>query len=166
MSAVPQQSLFDAVTEMRALYPDRKSAVMPALHLAQQREGWLPPDALREIADALDLTPAYVQAVASFYDMYHLEPTGRHEIAVCTNVSCALVGAQAVVEAFEETLGIETGGTTEDGEFTLRSFECLGGCGWAPVVAVDWRYWHHVKPEDVPEIVGGFRRSDDGADGA
>jgi NADH-quinone oxidoreductase subunit E len=105
-------SLFDDVTALRAQYPERKSAVMPALHLAQERHGWLPPDALREIAEALDLTPAYVQAVASFYDMYHLEPTGRHEVAVCTNVSCALVGAQAVVEAFEETLGITTGETT------------------------------------------------------
>jgi NADH-quinone oxidoreductase subunit E len=151
-------SLFDDVTALRAQYPERKSAVMPALHLAQERHGWLPPDALREIAEALDLTPAYVQAVASFYDMYHLEPTGRHEVAVCTNVSCALVGAQAVVEAFEETLGITTGETTEDGEFVLRSFECLGGCGWAPVVAVDWRYLHHVKPEDVPEIVEAARR--------
>jgi NADH-quinone oxidoreductase subunit E len=151
-------SLFDDVTALRAQYPERKSAVMPALHLAQERHGWLPPDALREIAEALDLTPAYVQAVASFYDMYHLEPTGRHEVAVCTNVSCALVGAQAVVEAFEETLGVKAGETTEDGEFVLRSFECLGGCGWAPVVAVDWRYWHHVKPEDVPEILEAARR--------
>jgi NADH-quinone oxidoreductase subunit E len=150
-------SLFDDVTALRAQYPERKSAVMPALHLAQERHGWLPPDALREIAEALDLTPAYVQAVASFYDMYHLEPTGRHEVAVCTNVSCALVGAQAVVEAFEETLGVKAGETTEDGEFVLRSFECLGGCGWAPVVAVDWRYWHHVKPEDVPEILEAAR---------
>jgi len=151
------RSLFDDVAALRGLYPERKSAVMPALHLAQERHGWLPPDALREIADALDLTPAYVQAVASFYDMYHLEPTGRHEIAVCTNVSCALVGAQAVVEAFEETLGIRSGETTDDGEFKLTSFECLGGCGWAPVVAVDWRYRHHVQPGDVPGIVAELR---------
>ena len=159
------RALFDDVVALRALYPERKSAVMPALHLAQDRHGWLPPEALREIADALDLTPAYVHAVASFYDMYRLEPTGRHEIAVCTNVSCALVGAQAVVESFEETLAISAGETTEDGQFTLRSFECLGGCGWAPVVAVDWRYWHHVKPEDVPEIVEGLRRASEERDG-
>ena len=79
---------------------------MPALHLAQEQDGWLPPEALREVADALDLTPAYCMSIASFYDMYHLEPVGEHEIAVCTNVSCALVGAQDVVEAFERELGL------------------------------------------------------------
>jgi NADH-quinone oxidoreductase subunit E len=133
---------------------------MPALHLAQERHGWLPPEALREVAEALDLTPAYCQAVASFYDMYHLEPTGRHQVAVCTNVSCALVGAQAVVEAFERELGIGAGETTEDGSVSLTTFECLGGCGWAPVVAIDWRYHEPVTPEDVPGIVEELRRGE------
>ncbi len=150
--------LFDDIQELAAHYPVRRSAIMPALHLAQERYGgWLPPDAFREVADALDLTPAYVQAVASFYDMYNLEPVGRHEIAVCTNVSCALVGAQEVLEAFERELGVHAGGTTEDGEFTLRTFECLGGCGWAPVVAIDYRYREPVKTEDVPGIVEELR---------
>jgi NADH-quinone oxidoreductase E subunit len=136
----------------------RRSAIMPALHLAQEHYGgWLPPEAFREVADALDLTPAYCQAVASFYDMYHLQPTGRHEIAVCTNVSCALVGAQEVVEAFERELGIQPGETTEDGAFTLRTFECLGGCGWAPVVTIDWRYREPVTADDVPGIVEDLR---------
>jgi NADH-quinone oxidoreductase subunit E len=158
MATVP---LYDAIQAIADQYPVPRSAIMPALHLAQERyEGWLPPEALREVADALDLTPAYVQAVASFYDMYHLEPVGRHEIAVCTNVSCALAGAQGVLAAFERELGVEAGGTTEDGEFTLRSFECLGGCGWATVVAVDWRYREHVSAEDVPGIVQELRESD------
>ncbi len=152
--------LFDEIQELAGHYPVRRSAIMPALHLAQERYGgWLPPDAFREVADALDLTPAYVQAVASFYDMYNLEPVGRHEIAVCTNVSCALVGAQEVLEAFERELGVHAGGTTEDGEFTLRTFECLGGCGWAPVVAVDYRYREPVKADDVPGIVEELRGS-------
>ena len=107
--------LFDRVQELAARYPSSRSAVMPALHLAQAEHGWLPPDALREVADALDLTPAYVMSIASFYDMYDLEPTGKHKIAVCTNVSCALNGAQQVVEAFERELGVEAGGTTDDG---------------------------------------------------
>ena len=106
MSAPP---LYDEIREVAAAYPSSRSAVMPALHLAQARYGWLPPEALREVADALDLTPAYVMSIASFYDMYHLEPVGRHEIAVCTNVSCALVGAQDVLEAFERELGIHAG---------------------------------------------------------
>jgi NADH-quinone oxidoreductase E subunit len=153
-----ESSLHDDIQALAAQYPVRRSAIMPALHLAQERYGgWLPPDAFREVAEALDLTPAYVQAVASFYDMYNLEPVGRHEIAVCTNVSCALLGAQEVVEAFERELGVHAGGTTEDGEFTLRTFECLGGCGWAPVVAIDYRYREPVKPEDVPGIVEELR---------
>jgi NADH-quinone oxidoreductase subunit E len=89
--------------------------------------------------------------------MFHLAPVGRHLVEVCTNLSCALVGAQRVVDAFESELGVAPGETTEDGEVTLRTAECLGGCGYATVVAVDNRYRQGVKPEDVPEIVGELR---------
>ncbi len=147
------EALYDEIQTIAARYPQRLSAVMPALRLAQDRYGWLPPDAFREVAEALDLTPAYCKAVASFYDMFHLEPVGRHMIEVCTNVSCALVGAQQVLEAFERELGVHAGETTEDGEFTLRTIECAGGCGWGTVVSVDHRYREPVKPEDVPTIV-------------
>jgi len=126
---------------------------MNGLRLAQEHYGWLPPDALREVAEALDLTPAHVQAVASFYDMYHLAPVGEHLVEVCTNVSCALVGAQEVVDAFERELGVRPGETSEDGTVTLRTIECAGGCGYAPVVVVDHRYREPTKPEDVPRIV-------------
>ena len=87
-------------------------------------DGWLSPEALREVADALDLTPAYCQAVASFYDMFHLEPVGEHMVEVCTNVSCALVGAQQVSRRSSEELGVAPGETSEDGEVTLRTIEC------------------------------------------
>jgi NADH:ubiquinone oxidoreductase subunit E len=127
--------------------------------MAQERhDGWLPPEALREVGDALGFTPAYCEAVASFYDMLHLQPVGRHVIEVCTNISCGLVGAQQVVEAFEEELGISPGQTTEDGGFTLRTIECAGGCGSATVVALDHRYREPVKPEDVPGIMEELRR--------
>ena len=152
MPAGPRE-LATAIEAVAARYPDRRSAVLPALRLAQDEHGWLPPEALREVADALELTPAYCQAVASFYDMLHLEPVGRHTVEVCTNLSCALVGAQRVVEAFEEAFGIRAGETTEDGAVTFRVVECLGGCGYAPVVAVDCRYRHHVRPEDAAGIV-------------
>jgi NADH-quinone oxidoreductase subunit E len=145
------------IRKIATAYPVRRSAIMPALHLAQAEHGWLSPQALREVAEALDLTPAYCQAVASFYDMYHLEPVGRHMIEVCTNVSCALLGAQEVLEAFESELGVQAGGTSEDGGFTLRTIECAGGCGWGTVVAVDHRYREPVRPEDVPEIVEELR---------
>jgi NADH-quinone oxidoreductase subunit E len=147
------------ISAVAARYPDARSAVLPALRLAQERHGWLPPEALREVADALGLTPAYCQAVASFYDMFHLEPVGRRLVEVCTNLSCALVGAQRVVEAFQEELGIRPGETTEDGEITFRLVECLGGCGYAPVVSLDHRYRHPVAPEDVPGIVRELRGS-------
>jgi NADH-quinone oxidoreductase subunit E len=150
-------ALYDEIQKAAAKYPQRRSAVMPALRLAQERYGWLSPEALREVADALDLTPAYCKAIASFYDMYHLEPVGRHLVEVCTNVSCALVGAQQVLEAFEEELGVPAGETTEDGKVTLRTIECAGGCGWGTVVAVDHRYREPVRPEDVPGIVAEVR---------
>ncbi|MGH3022018.1 MAG: NADH-quinone oxidoreductase subunit NuoE [Gaiellaceae bacterium] len=149
--------LYDEIQKAAARYPQRRSAVMPALRIAQERYGWLSPEALREVADALDLTPAYCKAVASFYDMYHLEPVGQHLVEVCTNVSCALVGAQQVLEAFERELGVHAGETSEDGDVTLRTVECYGGCGWGTVVAVDHRYREPVRPEDVPGIVRELR---------
>jgi NADH-quinone oxidoreductase subunit E len=132
--------------------------VLPALRLAQEKYGgWLSPEAFREVADALDVTPAYCKAVASFYDMFHTEPVGRHVVEVCTNVSCALVGAQGVLEAFERELGVRAGETAEDGTVTLRAVECFGGCGWGTVVAIDHRYREPVRTEDVPAIAAEVR---------
>jgi NADH-quinone oxidoreductase E subunit len=156
MSTRPK-SFYDEVQEIRALYPESRSATLPALRLAQERHGWLSPEAFREVAEALDETPAYCMAVASFYDMYHLKPIGRHLVEVCTNVSCALVGAQQVLEAFESELGVRAGETSEDGEVTLRAVECAGGCGWATVVSVDHRYRERVQAADVPGIVEELR---------
>lgn len=154
-------TLYDEIQEIAAQYPVRRSALLPALRLAQEAHGgWLPPEAFREVAEALDLTPAYCKSVASFYDMFHLEPVGKHLVEVCTNVSCALVGAQHVLEAFERELGVSSGETTPDGEVTLRTLECAGGCGWGPVVAVDHRYREPVRPEDVPAIVEELRGRD------
>jgi NADH-quinone oxidoreductase E subunit len=147
-------SLREEIQAAAEPYPDQRSGVMSGLRLAQREYGgWLPPEALAEVADALELTPAHVQAVASFYDMYHLAPVGEHLVEVCTNVSCALVGAQQVVEAFEQVLGVRVGETSDDGRVTLRTIECAGGCGYAPVVVVDHRYREPTKPEHVPGIV-------------
>ena len=150
-------TLYDEIQGFAARYPDSRSAVMPALRAAQERYGWLPPEALREVALALDLSPAYCKAIATFYDMYHLEPVGKHVVEVCTNLACALVGAQRVVEAFETELRIAPGETTEDGAVTFRTIECAGGCGYAPVVVVDGRYREPVQPEDVPALVEEVR---------
>jgi NADH-quinone oxidoreductase E subunit len=146
------------IRKVAAQYPDSRSAILPALRLAQEEnDGWLSTESFEQVGDALGLTPAYCQAVASFYDMFHLEPVGRHLVEVCTNISCALVGAQQVVEAFEQELGVRPGETTDDGEVTLRTIECAGGCGWGTVVAVDHRYREPVKADDVPGIVRELR---------
>jgi NADH-quinone oxidoreductase subunit E len=147
----------EQVQEIAAQYPEPKSAVMPALRLAQERDGYLTRESFRDVADALDLTPAYCEGVASFYDMFHLEPVGQQLVEVCTNVSCALVGAQQVLEAFESELGVRAGETTDDGAITLRTIECAGGCGFGTVVAVNHRYREPVQPEDVRSIVQEVR---------
>ena len=150
--------MIDEIREVAAEYPDKRSAVLPALRIAQERHGgWLPPEAFVEVGEALGYTPAYCKSVASFYDMFQLQPVGRHVVEVCTNISCALVGAQQVLEAFESELGVRAGETTEDGAFTLRTIECAGGCGWGTVVAVDHRYREPVKPDDVPAILEEIR---------
>ena len=150
-------SFYDEVQELMGRYPDARSATLPALRLAQERHGYLSPEALREAADALGVTPAFCQSVATFYDMFHLAPVGRHMVEVCTNLACALAGAKDVVDAMAEELGIAPGETTDDGEITFRTVECLGGCGYATVVAVDERYRHNVTAENAAEIVRELR---------
>jgi NADH-quinone oxidoreductase subunit E len=151
-------SLYERIQRERAKYPaGSQSAVLPALRLAQEEHGWLAPDVIREVAEALDETPAYCKSVASFYDMFHLAPVGEHLVEVCTNVSCALYGAQQVLESFEAELGCHAGETSADDKVTLRTIECLGGCGWGTVVAVDHAYRLHVRPEHVEAIVEELR---------
>ena len=151
-------TLYEEIQQVRGRYPEgSQSAVLPALRLAQERHGWLSPETIREVADALDETPAFVHSIASYYDQFHLAPVGEHLVEVCTNVSCAVVGAQQVVEAFERELGCHAGETSPDGTATLRTIECLGGCGWGTIVSLDHHYRTHVKPDDVPGIVEELR---------
>ncbi len=150
-------SLTDEIQKVAQRYPDSKSAILPALRLAQEQHGWLSREAIEEVGEALDLTPAYCMSVASFYDMFNLEPAGRHTIEVCTNVCCGLVNAQAVLESFERELGIAPGETTADGEITLRAVECLGACSTPTAVAVDHRYRQSVRPDQVASIVEELR---------
>jgi NADH-quinone oxidoreductase subunit E len=150
-------SLQAEIQKVAKQYPESRSAVLPALRLAQEEHGWLSREALEEVGEALGLTPAYCMSIASFYDMFHLEPVGAHMVEVCTNVCCGLVNAQAVLEAFERELGVAPGETTGDGAVTLRAVECLGGCATPTVVAVDRRYREWVTPDDVPAIVQELR---------
>jgi len=150
-------SLADEIQRVAKRYPDSKSAILPALRLAQEQHGWLSRAAIEEVGEALDLTPAYCMSVASFYDMFNLEPAGRHTIEVCTNVCCGLVNAQAVLESFERELGVAPGETTADGAITLRAVECLGACSTPTAVAVDHRYRQSVTPDQVASIVEELR---------
>ncbi len=150
-------SLQAEIEKVAKQYPESRSAVLPALRLAQEEYGWLSREALEQVGEALGLTPAYCMSIASFYDMFHLEPVGTHTVEVCTNVCCGLVNAQAVLEAFERELGVAPGETTGDGAITLRAVECLGGCATPTVVAVDHRYREWVTPDDVPAIVQELR---------
>jgi NADH-quinone oxidoreductase subunit E len=150
-------SLQAEIQKVAKQYPESRSAVLPALRLAQEEHGWLSREALEEVGEALGLTPAYCMSIASFYDMFHLEPVGAHMVEVCTNVCCGLVNAQAVLEAFKRELGVAPGETTGDGAVTLRAVECLGGCATPTVVAVDRRYREWVTPDDVPAIVQELR---------
>jgi NADH-quinone oxidoreductase subunit E len=152
-------SLQAEIEKVAKQYPESRSAVLPALRLAQEEYGWLSREALEQVGEALDLTPAYCMSIASFYDMFHLEPVGTHTVEVCTNVCCGLVNAQAVLEAFERELGVAPGETTGDGAITLRVVECLGGCATPTVVAVDHRYREWVAPDDVPAIVQELRNA-------
>jgi NADH-quinone oxidoreductase E subunit len=149
--------LYDRIQDVIALYPERRSAIIPALRLAQEQHGWLSEQAFDEVADAIGFTPAYCKSVASFYDMFRLQPVGRHEICVCTNISCALVGAGDTLRAFERELGIGPGETTEDGMFSLKIVECYGGCGWGPVVSVNERHHEPLPAGEVPDLVSKLR---------
>ncbi len=133
--------------QLIALYPHKRSALIPVLHLLQEQEGYLTPDGIEDVAALFELTPAEVRGTASFYDMFHLEPVGRYLVAVCTNIACMLDGAYELLEHIEESLGVHPGGTTADGSFTLEDAECLALCGNAPCVTVNWRFFGNLTPE-------------------
>jgi NADH-quinone oxidoreductase subunit E len=153
--------LAEPAKEILARYPpDRgRSAVMPLLRLAQERDGWVTPEAMAEIGDILGLSSAEVLAVASFYSMYHLKPKGRHVISVCHNLSCNLMGAERVIEHLEDILGVGSEGeTTADAAFTLERAECLAACDSAPCLQVDYDALHaKVTPERVEALVEELR---------
>lgn len=150
----------EARDEIRRLpddYEHRQSALIPALFVAQREIGWLPPDALREVADLLDLPQSEVTSVASFYRLFFLEPPGRHLVLLCTNLACALNGAEHIRRHLEERLKIPPGQTTPDGTFTLREAECLAACDLAPMMMVDRDRFGPLTPQSVDEILERYR---------
>lgn len=143
--------------ELVGLYPERRSALIPICHLAQQQDGWLRPEAMEEIAELVGVTPAEVHGTATFYDMLHTEPVGTYVISVCTNIACLLGGALELLAHAEEQLGIRAGGTTDDGSVTLEEAECLAGCDGAPCVQVNHRYVGAQTAESFDRLVEDLR---------
>jgi NADH-quinone oxidoreductase E subunit len=139
--------------------PDRKrSAVLAALYLVQEQQGYLTGNAMRHIAPLLDLTPAEVEDVATYYVMFYREPVGKYVLQVCRTLSCALNGAERVTEALSEKLGIGVGETDASGMFTLLEFECLGACDRAPVVMVNNELWHEsASPETCGKLIDDLK---------
>jgi NADH:ubiquinone oxidoreductase subunit E len=148
---VPAQLRADIVDTM-SKYPDRRSAVIPALHAAQAVHGWCSPEALYQVAAVMQVTPAYLSSVASFYDMLNEEPVGRRHVYVCTGVACGPQHPKRVLDAIKESA--ENQGL-EDTE--IRNFECLGACDMAPMASVDGRYIGPLDPSDAPEIVRAIK---------
>jgi NADH-quinone oxidoreductase E subunit len=147
--------------EILKRYPVKRSALLPTLRLTQEQEGWLSREAIEHVAALLDLTPAQVHDTASFYTMFRLEPAGATTIEVCTTLSCALGGAEELLHHTCRKLGIEPGGTSADGKFTVREVECLAACGGAPAVQVNGEWLEHASSGDIDRILAGetVRRS-------
>ncbi|HKA25101.1 MAG TPA: NADH-quinone oxidoreductase subunit NuoE [Candidatus Eisenbacteria bacterium] len=144
----------DAIAQMAARYPDRSSAVMPALWLAQKRFGFLSKEAVAAVAEALQIPEPEVAGVATFYSMYNLAPTGRHILQVCMTLSCSLLGADALLAHMSKKLGIEPGETTPDGKFTLRKVECLASCGTGPCLQVNEQVFQELlDPASVDKLI-------------
>jgi NADH-quinone oxidoreductase subunit E len=138
-------------------YPERRSGMIPLLHLAQEQDGYVSPDAMEHIGELVDATPAEVRGVATFYEMFKEHPVGTYLVGVCTNLSCMILGADELLEHTEEQLGVKVGSTTPDGTFTLEAMQCLAACGGAPCLQVNYRYFEHVTPERVDGILAALR---------
>ncbi|HEY3331609.1 MAG TPA: NADH-quinone oxidoreductase subunit NuoE [Capsulimonadaceae bacterium] len=140
-------------------YPTKKAALLPALWLAQEQYGgWLPADAMREVAGYLELPPAEVEGVATFYTMYNKEPIGKHHIEVCHNIACMVRGSDDIIDYIGAKLGIEKGATTADGKFTLNGAECLGACANAPCMMIKDKYYEDLTPAKVDAIIDDLKK--------
>lgn len=143
--------------EIIARYPKRKSALIPLVHLSQQQNGYVTQDAMRHVAELIDVTPAEVYGTASFYEMFRFEPTGKYLINMCGTLSCALLGAADLMHHAEHTLGIKAGSTTPDGLITLQHAECQAACTEAPTLQVNYRHRFRVTPADFDQLVDDLR---------
>jgi NADH-quinone oxidoreductase subunit E len=151
------ESAIAEIERLKGTYPTSRSALLPALHIAQREVGWLHPDAIADVARLIDLTAADVQAVASFYSMYYKEPVGRYVIDVCHNISCALLGGRSLLRHVCERLGVAEGEVTADGLFTVRPVECLAACDRAPCVQVNGMLHGPLTPDAADALLERLR---------
>jgi NADH-quinone oxidoreductase subunit E len=145
------------VRRLQGLYPDKRAALLPVLHMAQDAFGWISHEVEVYVAGLFDLPPAHVHEVVTFYTLYFRTPRGRHVVAVCHNLSCHLAGAPEILGHLRARLGIEAGETTGDGRVTLQAVECLCACEHAPMMQVDDRYEMDLTPDKVDRILEGLR---------
>ncbi len=141
------------ISKLIGKYPQRRSALIPSLQLAQEEAGYLTPEVICEVAGLFQLTPNEVYEVASFYTMLHKRPVGKYVVQVCTNISCLLCRSEDIMSLLQRRLGIKAGETTSDGKFTLIEVECLASCGTAPVVQINEEYHEDLTPEKIDRIL-------------
>jgi NADH-quinone oxidoreductase subunit E len=150
------------VKELIARYPDgkQKSAILPILHLAQEHfGGWLSTEVMDYVAELLNILPVEVYEVATFYSMYNLRPVGKYVFEVCQTGPCMINGSEEIIQYIKTTLAINVGETTSDGMFTLKTVECLGACGYAPMMQMGKTYREHLTKEKVDSIISECRKS-------
>jgi NADH-quinone oxidoreductase subunit E len=150
-------ALREEIEELTTHYPERRAALIPALHLVQGTFGYVADQAMVEVGEILGIPPADVLGTLTFYTMFRREPSGAHHVNVCKNLSCDLTGSREIRSYLEEKLGITVGETTGDGLFTLGLVECLGACTEAPVMEIDGEYHFRLTPERVDAILAGYR---------
>jgi len=141
------------IKQFKEKYPDPRSALLTALHIAQREHSWLSPEVMRDVAEVMELPPTEVASVASFYTMFNRQPVGENLVQVCTNISCSLLGAEHIVEYLKNKLGIDLGETTPDNKFTLVTVECLGSCGTAPMMQINNTYYENLTEEKIDRIL-------------
>ncbi len=151
------------IEEIMSRYPEKRSASIPVLFLIQRRYGWCTPEGIRQGAAAMGVTAAYLESVASFYDLFHMEPAGQHRVLVCTNISCWMRGGDELLQAFCEATGADPehaghgGALSEAGDVYVSGFECLGACDLAPMASIDERYYGPLEEGDAAAAIAALR---------
>ncbi len=152
-----QQTTLDELSEIAARYPEKRSGLLPMLHLVQSVEGRVTPEGIETCARLLDLSPAEVSGVATFYTMYKRKPVGDYHVGVCTNTLCAVMGGDEIFSTLKQHLDVGNDETTEDGKITLEHIECNAACDYAPVVMVNWEFMDNQTPESATQLVDDLR---------